>query len=285
MSGTLECGCDCATPETINTPGTSGTNGKNAYTTTTANLVVPADTTTPVSGTFADTSWMVAGQTIIIGNATNHGTFTVNGVPASATSASLLWQNANGDAAAGATIASGSAVSPMGKTPKLSGVTALTDNSTGTVGSTIAAGVGVFTLAIPIQLVAMTTAAADLATNYTPGFRFKVLAISFVTTTLGTGAGASQILNFEIGSTNLTGGVLTLTLATTTPLGNRIDATAITANNIGTAADTLSLEVAAGGTVFTAGAGIILVQVQNLDAADAFASIADKLNDVIDALD
>ena len=57
----------------------------------------------------------------------------------------------------------------------------------------------------------------------------------------------------------------TLTLATTTPLGNRIEATAIIGNNEFTATDAISLEVAASGTVFTAGAGVLEVILQNLD--------------------
>lgn len=226
------------------------------------------------------------------------------------TTVSVKFLNFDGDTASGSTVASGtqviagsggldlplsfanggtSAITRLAAITalinnQLAAVAALTDNTGGTASSTIAVGTGMFTLAIPIQLAAMTTAAADLATNYTPGFRFKVLAIAFVTTTLGTGAAASQVLNMEINSTNLTGGALTLTLATTTPLGNRIDATAITANNVGTATDTLSLEVAAGGTVFTAGAGIVLVQIQNMDTADAAASMASKINSLRTAL-
>lgn len=135
----------------------------------------------------------------------------------------------------------------------------------GTGGDGVLAPAGYFTWNIPIQLASMTTAAADLITDFVPGFRGKIVSAQFFTTTLGTGSGASQTLNFEIGSTNLTGGVTTLTLATTTPLGNRIAATAITGNNTFAATDTISLEVAASGTVFTAGAGILTVILQNLD--------------------
>lgn len=157
----------------------------------------------------------------------------------------------------------------------LSGVTPALVNSTGgTPSMTLAAGAGVTTLSIPIQLAAMTTAAADLITNYTPGYAFKVLSVSFVTTTLGTGAAASQTLNLEIGTTNLTGGVVNVTLASTDTLGEITAGTAVTAANVGTAADTISLEVAAGGTVFTAGAGVLLVKIQNMDTANAIASLA-----------
>lgn len=304
MSATVPCNPCCATTTTTNVPGAAGA---AAFTTVSSpGFVIPAadgNVTIPV----ADTSWMSDGLNLYIGGAN----FKINvGGVLGPTSVSIKFLNFDGDTAAGSTVASTTLVRasvggldfPLsfanggtGAANRLAAITALindqlaavaalTDNSGGTASSTIAAGVGLFTLAIPIQLVAMTTAAADLMTNYTPGFRFKVLAVSFVTTTLGTGAGATQALNFEIDSTNLTGGALTITLATTTPLGVRIDATAITANNIGTASQTLSLEVAAGGTVFTAGAGIILVQMQNLDVADAVASMASKINSLRTAL-
>lgn len=163
-------------------------------------------------------------------------------------------------------------------------LTALTDSTTGTAGSTLAATVGIQTIAIPLQLAAMTTAAADLMTNYVPGYAFQLLSLEFVTTTLGTGASASQVINLEIGSTNVTGGVLTLLLADTTPLGAKKAATAITAANTGTASDTLSIEVATGGTVFTAGAGFLLLKLRNMDTVNAIASLSAKSNATTAAL-
>jgi hypothetical protein len=167
----------------------------------------------------------------------------------------------------------------------LASVTQLTDSSTGTASNTLAATVGIQTVAIPIQLASMTTAAADLATNYVPGYAFELLSLEFVTTTLGTGASASQILNLEIGTTNVTGGVLTIALADTDVLGEKKAATAITAANTGTAADTISVEVAAGGTVFTAGAGFLLLKLRNMDTVNALASLSAKVNAIITALD
>jgi hypothetical protein len=129
----------------------------------------------------------------------------------------------------------------------------------------VRATAAITTIPFAIQLASMTTAAADLLTNYTPGYRFKLLSLAFHVTTLGTGASASQVINLEIGSTNVTGGVLTLLLADTTPLGKVTQATAITALNEGSATDTISIEVASGGTVFTAGAGELLLEIQNLE--------------------
>jgi hypothetical protein len=160
----------------------------------------------------------------------------------------------------------------------------LTDSTTGTASDTLAATVGVTTVAIPLQLASMTTAAADLMTNYTPGYAFELLSLEFITTTLGTGASASQVLNLEIGTTNVTGGALTLLLADTDTLGKKKAATAITAANTGTAASTISVEVAASGTVFTAGAGFLLLKLRNMDTVNAIASLSAKVNAVITAL-
>ena len=59
---------------------------------------------------------------------------------------------------------------------------------------------------------------------------------------------------------------------------------AVTANNVGTAASSISIEVAAGGTVFTSGQGSLLIKIQNMDTANAFASVADHINDLITSL-
>lgn len=154
----------------------------------------------------------------------------------------------------------------------------LTDNSGGTAGGTIAAGVGVYKIIHPLTSLAtgLSTAAIDILTNLTVGHRFKLIDFSFVTTVAGTGSSASQVFNLEIGNpgTNVTGGVLTLTLASQSAIGVVTAATAITAANIGSATDVMSIEMAASGTVFTAGGGYFVITVQNLDLADAVASLA-----------
>lgn len=162
---------------------------------------------------------------------------------------------------------------------------ALTDSTGGSIsGSTLAATAGITTLSIPIQLAAMTTSAADLLTDYTPGYKFKILSVDFVTTTIGAGAGASQTINLEIGSTNLSGGVINPTLTGTNTLGKTTSGTSVTANNTGSASDTISVEVAASGTVFSAGAGIILIRIQNMDVQDNAAKTAELVNELRAAL-
>ena len=160
------------------------------------------------------------------------------------------------------------------------GQAAITDSTTGTAGTTAAAGTALRTITFPVQLDSLTTSAADLMTAYVPGYKFKVLAVDFVTTTLGAGSGASQTLSLTIGSTAVTGGVVNPTLTSTNTLGKMTSGTAVTAANTGTAADTLSVKVAASGTVFTGGRGILLVKLANMDEADAHASELRMLNEI-----
>jgi len=127
-------------------------------------------------------------------------------------------------------------------------------------------GSGIYNLSFAQTLANLGTSAADVVSGLTLGHKFKILAIAFRTGTAGTGSGASQVLNLEIGSTNVTGGVLTLTLANQqTTYGQVVAGTAITGNNVGSETDTISIELAASGTAFSAGAGDIILTIQNLE--------------------
>lgn len=158
--------------------------------------------------------------------------------------------------------------------------TAITDSSGGTAAAAIAANVGVSQISFPLNLAAgpmAGTSAADVVTGFVPGFRFKLLALDFVTGVAGTGSGASQTLNLEIGTTNVTAGTLNVTLASTSDVGELTEGAAITGANTGTASDAFSVELAASGTAFTGGSGNLIVTIQNLDTADAFATIVAAL--------
>jgi hypothetical protein len=170
--------------------------------------------------------------------------------------------------------------------PSSSSQAALTDSTTGTAATTLAAGVGVQKFTVPLTSLAtgLSTSAIDLLTNLTPGFKGKILNFQFVPTIAGTGTSASQTFNLEVGTTNVTGGSLVVTLAGTATVGVVTSATAITAGNTFTASDTISIEMAAGGTVFTAGAGYFVITVQNMDTADAVASLARQGNAIRAAL-
>jgi hypothetical protein len=295
MSQVGNCNCPCPDPEVVEVPGSpgedgaagaAGTNGINAFTVTTAAFNLPAAAgplAAPV--TVGVSSWMSIGQVIIVSDGTDWAHIQVNTIP-SATSFTGTWLDYDGDAAGTTEIGNGSTVSPSGVASPLSAAlpNALTDNSTGTASDTIAAGVGVTTLMFAVNLASLTTLARELVTDYVPGYAFKILAVDFAVTDEGTGAGATQTINLEINSTNLTGGVINPTLANTATAGALVAGTAVTANNTGNNAATISIEVAAGGTIFTAGTGIILVKIQNTDTANAFASLADHINDLITAL-
>ena len=150
---------------------------------------------------------------------------------------------------------------------------AVTDSTTGTVGTTLAAGVGVSIITIPIVLAGVS--AADVLTDYTPGYKFKLLSASFAVTVPVTTAAKAATLNLEIGATNVTGGEIALTSANCTPLGALVAGAAITAANTGAANATISVE-AASVTAFIEGQGVLLLKIQNMDTADAIASLSDQ---------
>jgi hypothetical protein len=149
---------------------------------------------------------------------------------------------------------------------------AITDNTTGTASQTLAAGAGVHTISIPMDLANITD--GDVLTDYTPGYKFKLLAVDFAVGTPVTTAAKATTLNLDIGATPTTGGTVALTSANCTPLGAVVAGAAITAANTGSASDTISV-VAASTTQFVEGDGYLLVKIQNMDTADAIASITD----------
>ena len=302
MSAATNCACPCPTPEIVTVPGTpgtngvgtNGTNGVNAFTTTTSSVLLPAAAGPVVLATSVGVaSWAGVGQIIFISdipaNGTKKGHFQVLTIPSS-TSLTLQWLNYPGDSVGTSTIASGATVSPAGIKAVASGLpTALTNNTTGTPGATLAAGVGISTLIHPLTSLAtgLGALAIDLLTNYVPGYAFKLLKFDFVTTVAGTGAAASQVFNLEIGNpgTNVTN-TLTVTLASTATIGavTAGSPSPIVALNTGSDTDVLSIEMAAGGTVFTAGAGYFVIKIQNMDTADAIKSISTDINTLITAL-
>lgn len=295
MSATGNCDCACPTPEIVEVPGVQGSSGAagsdgsdgiSAFTLTTAaeDVNAPLDVITfdvGQSGSFA------IGQHIFVSDGTDWGTFIITAI-GTATSITAEFQNAPGDTATPFNLAVGSKVTPTGAPGALSAAlpTAFTDNSGGTASNTIAAGVGIYTLVHPLSSLAtgLGVLAIDLLTGLTIGHRFQLLSFDFVTTIVGAGAGASQVFNLEIGGTDVTGGVLTVDLASTNTIGEISAGTAITAANVGTAAGTISIEMQAGGTVFSSGAGYFVIRIKNLDDSDFAASTAAHINSLITAL-
>lgn len=158
---------------------------------------------------------------------------------------------------------------------------AITDNTTGSAGSTAAAGAGVSTVVFYVD--AADLANGDVLTTWTPGYKFKVLAFdAFCAKPVTTGAKAAT-LNLEIGTTDLTGGVISL--SGTYAQGAAQAGTAVTAANTGSNSATISVE-ASSVTTFVEGAFWLVVKIQNMDTADALASlIAEHTKIVADDLD
>lgn len=129
----------------------------------------------------------------------------------------------------------------------------------------VKAGAGIYWTTFAQPLANLGTAAVT-AITWTPGHRFKILAVQARTSVAGTGSGASQVLTAKINATAMTGGVLTLTLANQqTTYGQNVAATTITALNSGDNNDVVTVDLTASGTVFTAGQVDLLVKVQNCE--------------------
>lgn len=288
MATGVDCCCETQYEPPVNIPGSvgatgaagaDGTDGTNAFTTLTANFTVPA-LAASASANVEDNSWASIGQAVFLSDGTDVGTFEVASKTGT-TVMSLTFLGANGDASPGAVIGSGGSVSPAGRPSALSAAlpTALTDNSTGTASNTIAAGVGCQTVAFYIE--AATIANGDLLTTYVPGYAFKILKFDArCAKAVTTGSKASD-LNLEIGTTNVTGGIIGL--AGTYALGAAQAGSAITAANTGTASDSISIE-ASNTTAFVEGAFWLILEIQNMDVANAIASLSDHVNDLITSL-
>lgn len=116
MSSPVDCYCSPCASQTppVQVPGIAG---KNATSVVTADILVPA-VNGSVGVTVTDTSWMVVGQIIIIGQGGGNvlanpgpGTFKVGSIFDSTTLA-LTFLGYAGDVAVGATISAGAIVSP-----------------------------------------------------------------------------------------------------------------------------------------------------------------------------
>lgn len=127
---------------------------------------------------------------------------------------------------------------------------------------------GLYVLPIHVTL-AQITGAGDVLTDYTVGHAFKILTVDAVVDKVVTTGSKAASLNVEIGSTNVTGGVVALTSANCTPLGAKVAGSAVTAANTGTATDTISIE-AASVTAFVEGEIILLIGIQNTEISSAF---------------
>jgi len=133
-------------------------------------------------------------------------------------------------------------------------------------------------------LVAVTAAeGADLITDLPIPFRFRIISLDWVTFIAGVGSSASHVLTVDIGATPVTTLTLTITEAGTDTIGEVIAGVLATAADVGAIGDTISIAVAAGNN-FSAGEGVLVLKLQNMDTADAFATLADKVEEMVVAM-
>ena len=159
----------------------------------------------------------------------------------------------------------------------------ITDSGTGTgaAGGTIAAGVGVQTINIQLDLADI--ADSTLIAAFVMPFKFKILESYFYCTEAATTASKSTVLTLFIGTTGVTNGTNSLTTANCTQ-GAKVDNAGALAANTGAAAATLKL-TAASTTAFGEGKGIYTLVIQNMDTADAFAVLAAQNTAVLSSLE
>lgn len=106
------------------------------------------------------------------------------------------------------------------------------------------------TLTVSIPLAGLVVGGGTAAA-FTPGFAGRILGVTYNTTLVGAGAGATFAVSIKIAGTTVTGGGATLTLANQTQ-GAELAGAAVTALNSFTAAQQIQI-VNAAGTVFTSG--------------------------------
>lgn len=277
--------CDCAPcePTTIvqvpGSAGAAGADGADGFTTT---LPSPTgDFTIPAKGDdviiqVENNGWIAEDAVVFIENA---GWFSVSAVVHGTSFVTLVYLNINANVNAGNGIFGGALVTPSGPTVSLTPPTALTNNTGGTVSNTLAVGVGIQTLSFHFSAAAF--ANGDLLTNYVPGYAFKILKFDARCVAPVTTAAKAATLNLEIVSTDVTGGVISL--SGLYAMGAAQAGSAITANNTGAATDSFSIEASAV-TTFIEGEFELIIELQNLDTANALASLAAKTNEIITAL-
>jgi len=288
MSQASSCDCPCPTELTTQIPGSPGENGAagqdgadghNAWTVLTDALEIP-NIGFGFIASVGDSSFFAIGQNIFVSDGTDSGNFTVAAVPTS-TSVDLTFLGYPNDSAPGAIINSGGKVTPAGVLTPLPAPlpAAITDNTGLSSTNSVEPGAGCQTLSFFIT--ATSIANGDLLTNYLPGYAFKLLKFDArCATPVTTGSKASN-LNLEIDSTNVTGGIVAL--AGTYAQGAAQSGTAITADNVGTAIQSISIE-ASGTTAFAEGAFWLIIEIQNLDTATALVNLTERTNALITAL-
>lgn len=150
----------------------------------------------------------------------------------------------------------------------------ITDSGTGTEGDDVAAGVGRYNLVFDFELADI--ADGDLVTDLLLNHKFKIVESYWVTTEPVTTGSKATTLSLDIGTTAVTNSAIALTSANCTPAGAKVQNAGALSVNTGSATDVITVK-AASTTAFSEGKGQLVICIQNMDTADAFASILAKL--------
>jgi len=305
MPATSSCTPCCDT--TLVTAQVPGPTGQSAYTETVGAITIPGAAGAAGTIEVGNSDWIAVHQILFISDETNYGHFEVTSIPDS-THIAISWLDYNGDNGAGLTIAIGAKVAAAGPTlttpislanggfgasnadegaarsvlleTALDAEATFTDNSTGAATNTIAAGAGKFTLSVYFRANAIT--GNVLLYTYTPGFAFKIIRISAaVCDAITTGAKAAT-LTTAIAGAPTTGGIVIM--SGTYALGaEQASSAAITAAQSGSSAQAITITASAV-TQFSEGGFMLNLEIQNMDTANAIASLAAKQNTVLTAL-
>lgn len=103
------------------------------------------------------------------------------------------------------------------------------------------------------------TGAAEPVTDYVAGFQYVVEKVTYITQVAGTGASASRTFRVVKGASTVVA-TATIVLADTDVVGEQKAFTVTAANADFSDTDLLTVDFTAGGTAFTAGAGVIVIQ-------------------------
>jgi hypothetical protein len=115
---------------------------------------------------------------------------------------------------------------------------------------------------LPFQVSLAAIPAGDVVTSFPLPGSGRIVGFRYVPTVVTSTASDGMNLNLEIGTTNLTGGVLGLTSANTNTLGVVVSSTAITAGNTYAPGALLSIEGATGAGAFAEGSGTLHVEIE-----------------------
>lgn len=124
----------------------------------------------------------------------------------------------------------------------------------------VADGNEVLVLTVPVNLASVTTT-QDILTTLYPGVAGTIEYFAFVVNIPVTTGSKLASFNLEIGTTNVTGGVIALTSANATPMGAVVESSAITAANTLAVNSALSIE-AASVTAFSEGSGEFVIRIR-----------------------